>query len=227
MAKELVEGGGESTPWSGCRLLRWPVNDPDVLDDIRAIQCHHLGSSQSVLYDACRGGHLEVVKWVVSKFHGGGDGMASWEIPMPFRVALRWGRMSVVKWLACSTGVVRACRKMARLRICGCDLGHFISSPNLEVLKFCTDLFCGDDMIPPANVCSTEGCEWIKKRFRLDPPDDQYFATAGGTKWAIKSFHLQPTLDDLNFVCADLADQQLVQWMMTKHVQTGGSVWRC
>ncbi|KAH3766930.1 hypothetical protein Pelo_1200 [Pelomyxa schiedti] len=240
MAKELVEGG--DTPWSGCSLLRWPVNDPDVLDDIRAIQYHCRGYSRSLLYDACKGGNLDVVKWVISKFHG--SGIESWELPMPFRVALREGHLDVVKWMASSTDVVGACSAMVNDKDPLCNLGEFIGSPSLEVIQFCTELFCGDECPPEVagftvlksfveqNSMSSsneadleEVCDWIKKRFalRIPPGEYYYLENSKAIKWFMKSFWVQPKPGDLHTACV-LGDADLIEWLMAHFSEIVGAV---
>ncbi|KAH3731641.1 hypothetical protein Pelo_17525 [Pelomyxa schiedti] len=243
MAKELVEGG--DIPWSGCRLLRWPVNDPDVLDDIRAIQCHCRGYSHSLLYDACKGGNLDVVKWVIKRFHS--SGFESWELPMPFRVALREGHLDVVEWMASSTDVVGVCRAMVNDKVHLCNLGHFIGSPSFEVIQLCTELFCGGDECPPElagwtalksfvehNSMSSssslneadleEVCNWIKKRFALKtPPKGYHLDNAAAIKCSIKSFWVQPKPRYLRDACMR-GDEDLIEWLMANFSESVGAV---
>ncbi|KAH3722784.1 hypothetical protein Pelo_18510 [Pelomyxa schiedti] len=111
MAKQLVDSGGDGDdgPWSGCRLLTWPKDDPTLIDDIREMPVKTKEIPHSLLYLACKGGNLDVVKWVMSKFHG--VGTEPWELLMAFHAAVRWGHLNVVKWLASTTGVIAACTK--------------------------------------------------------------------------------------------------------------------
>ncbi|KAH3766929.1 hypothetical protein Pelo_1199 [Pelomyxa schiedti] len=191
-----------------------------------------------------KGGNLDVVKWVISKFHG--SGIESWELPMPFRVALREGHLDVVEWMASSTDVVGACSAMVNDKAPLCNLGNFIGSPSLEVMQFCTDLFCGGDECPPEvagftvlksfveqNSMSSspsneadleEVCDWIKKRFALKtPPKDYYLENAKAIKWFMKSFWVQPKPGDLHTACV-LGDEDLIEWLMADFSESVGAV---
>ncbi|KAH3745570.1 hypothetical protein Pelo_13019 [Pelomyxa schiedti] len=238
MAKELVEGG--DTPWCGCELLRWPAGDRDVIDDLREIR--YSGTvSCSLLYDACKGGNLEVVRWVMSSFRD--VGTAAWEFPMPFRAAVRWGRLDVVKWLNSSTGSVPACLEMLRYNADDCSLANFVASQSLEVVKFCTELFCGyepnenrDEILEkfieycPIGCDVDEGCQWIKDKFSLTKEHCpslsliSSFKNAKGFKWLINTFSLKPIQEELRCACTDIADQELTEWLITNFSDSVGPV---
>ncbi|KAH3731731.1 hypothetical protein Pelo_17439 [Pelomyxa schiedti] len=249
MAQQLVDGGGDGDggddgPWSGCSLLRWPRGDPSLIDDIREVP-NSGASPHSVLYDACKGGNLDVVKWVMSKFRG--VGTEPWELPMPFHAAVRWGHLDVVKWLASTTGVIDACTKLVGTGY-DPDLGEFIASPSLEVMKYCTDLFFCDGkkvpQLPQRNVLFRfveysssssesdsllkEGCTWIlgkfslKRMIHLNPL--VHVENVKGFKWAIENLTIKPTKDELYLACTSLADEYLVKWLLENYSNTVGSV---
>ncbi|KAH3731729.1 hypothetical protein Pelo_17437 [Pelomyxa schiedti] len=219
MAKQLVDGGGGGyETWSGCRLLTWPKDDPSLIYDIREVP--NCTSTGSVLYLACKGGNLDVVKWVMSKFRG--VGTEPWELPMPFHAAVRWGHLYVVKWLASTTGVIAACRLFFgddRYP----DLGEFIASPSLEVMKFCTDLFFGYGMkfTFKAHGPLCGGKPSLKK---LHTDFFAYVENVKGFKWAIENLSIKPTECDLKFACGSLGDEDLVKWLLENHTDTVGSV---
>ncbi|KAH3756354.1 hypothetical protein Pelo_11849 [Pelomyxa schiedti] len=231
IAKELVESGGAH--WSGCSLLRWPVNDPDLIDDIREIR-----SSESVpyslLYDACKGGHLEVVKWVMSKF---GVGAEPWEFPLPFRAAVRCGHIDLVKWLASSTCAVTACNELLRHRSDIPYCHQFVSSSSLQLVRFCTELFYGQaqtygntilkDFIqssPSTGFEFEEGCQWIKERFSLSSVNLECITNAKGLRWWINAFSIKPTQDTLRWVAQHIADEELVEWLILCFPDSVGTV---
>ncbi|KAH3758314.1 hypothetical protein Pelo_9886 [Pelomyxa schiedti] len=244
MARELVErsGGVGAAPWSGCRLLSWPVDDSDLIDDIRETSCSE-SNPHSVLFHACKGGNLEVVKWVMSRFSGVGTEL--WEVPMPFRAAVRWGNIEVVKWMASSTDVVGACWEILAQHVIG-ECGEFIASPSLEVMKFCTDLFCGGSPLPVkvkymihshflSYLASSEdvslfkeGWKWLKERHRL-PPSYSLISSVLvkkplAFKCAVEDNSITPTQSDLRSICRGNADEDLVQWVITKCTDSVGYI---
>ncbi|KAH3744185.1 hypothetical protein Pelo_14418 [Pelomyxa schiedti] len=237
MAEQLVESG--DTPWVGCSLLRWPVNESDLIDDIREM-AHNETIGHSLLYDACRGGHLDVVKWVMSKFNG--VGTEPWELPMPFRAAVKFAHLDVVKWLVNSTDVVNACEDQCIYTDDEyCDFDDFISSPSLEVVKLCTELFFGHKerisssyghsvLTHFADHCSeesslVEGCNWIIYRFSVTtPPELCKLTNAMGFKWMILRFSLEPSQGDLRHACAAIADDELVKWLIMNFFDHVGAV---
>ncbi|KAH3744987.1 hypothetical protein Pelo_13620 [Pelomyxa schiedti] len=75
--------------------------------------CWGGGANGSLLWEACEGGCLEAVKWVMSTFRVGSEG---WELVEPFYSAVRQGNVEVVRWLGSSTNVVAACRLAAKNR---------------------------------------------------------------------------------------------------------------
>ncbi|KAH3745581.1 hypothetical protein Pelo_13030 [Pelomyxa schiedti] len=236
MAKELVEGG--DTPWCGCELLRWPAGDRDVIDDLREMRCIK-SQPYNLLYDACKGGNLDVVKWVMSAFRG--LGTEPWEFPMPFRAAVRWGHLDVVKWLSSYTCAVPACSEILANCVKGCYLAHFVASQSLEVVKFCTELFRGSEppehgqiMLEQLIECCPgefqveESCQWIKEQFSEThhPGLRSIFDSknAKGSKWLINSFSLKPTQEDLDCACIEIADQELTEWFITNFSDSIGPV---
>ncbi|KAH3762060.1 hypothetical protein Pelo_6120 [Pelomyxa schiedti] len=195
MARELVEGGRRGA-------LRWPAGDCDLLDEIREVKFSE-SIGHSLLYDACKGGSLEVVKWVMSTFCGVGTEL--WELPMPFHAAVRWGHIDVVKWLVSSTPVVEACRELLSHHRCGPV--QFILSPSLDVMKFCTELFLGylSTETPGYQILNwfmslseekdesdmEEGYQWINERFSPEEhPILSGIKNPKVFKWAINRFCL-------------------------------------
>ncbi|KAH3714321.1 hypothetical protein Pelo_19171 [Pelomyxa schiedti] len=165
MAQELADG---RRPYF--KLLRWP---PDMDDSLREMsQKFH-----SVLFEACEGGNLDTVKWVMSRF---GVGTEDWELIKPFQCAVRRGHVDIVKWLASTTGVLVACSKALRREE---DLP---GSASVEVVKLCMEWFFRDERLDPAVVGYwvllkymelapqqrddtefEEGCQWIKDTFEV------------------------------------------------------------
>ncbi|KAH3722518.1 hypothetical protein Pelo_18776 [Pelomyxa schiedti] len=245
MAKQLVDGGGDGGDdgrWSGCRLLTWPKDDPTLIDDIREMPVKTKEIPHSLLYLACKGGNLDVVKWVMSKFRG--VGTEPWELLMAFHAAVRWGHLNVVKWLASTTGVIAACTKKG-LRdyltsVDYADVGELIASQNLEVTKFCVSLFSRGRLkgrVLPQFVayCSSaseseselrEGWDQIRAKFRVPScPDFSFWIkNAKAFRWYIENSSDRPREKDLKVACTDIADDELVEWLLRKQAGTVGSV---
>ncbi|KAH3759874.1 hypothetical protein Pelo_8312 [Pelomyxa schiedti] len=233
MAKELV-ASGEYNPWTGS--LWWPVGDPDLIEDLKEIS-HSKEIPCSVLYDACKGGNLDVVKWVMSTFEG--VGTKPWELPMPFFAAVRWGHLDVVKWLASSTRAFKACKKMAVHQSSGCQWVDLIASVSLDVVKFCAELFCGVDgdtgdvggctpgYINDRDILQRfiyfsgsnfeEGCQWLKEKFSVSlcTAPELYCATSvQGLKWILQNYSVEPSQEILRIVFSKIADEELIQWLV-------------
>ncbi|KAH3765791.1 hypothetical protein Pelo_2326 [Pelomyxa schiedti] len=242
MAKELVSQSFDNS-WNYRTLLRWPGKDTDMIDDIREIRAGPQ-VPHSLLYDACKGGHLDVVKWVTSTFDGVGTEL--WELPMPFRAAVRGGHIDVVKWLASNTRVVSACRQITEWDFDRCSLSTFIASPSLDVVKFCTELFWADVRGGTAELlmaefieyCSSgeleEGCQWIKERYSMtSPPNLNCTLGTRGFKWVTNSFSVQPTQLNLHFACTENPDAEFIEWITTNFpnsariVPPSTFIWAC
>ncbi|KAH3759625.1 hypothetical protein Pelo_8523 [Pelomyxa schiedti] len=235
MAQELVNSGNR--PWRSCALLRWPCDDPDLFDDLRDTRV------QSLLYCACKGGHLESVKWVMSGSVDGGVGTEPWELVDPFEVALNKGHADVVKWLAYSTGAVGACKAASTVRYRRGwhprNIVHFFGTPSLELLKLCTEWFSVSsdarqrysyDILrqfvrhsPPE---LEEGCQWIKKTFAVEGYSgslDNIFSPRA-FRWMIINLSIQPTQKDFSRACSISTDDELVEWLLTNFSGSIGPV---
>ncbi|KAH3758637.1 hypothetical protein Pelo_9548 [Pelomyxa schiedti] len=247
MARELVGRSAVDSPSSGCCLLKWPSDDPDLIDDIREMSQSE-SMPHSVLYHACKGGNLEIVKWVMSNFSG--VGTEHWELPIPFRAAVRMGHLDVVKWMTSTTDVVSACVKMIDQNVIGgCDIDEFIASPSLEVMKFCTGLFCGgrqemalrflyrlvdNFLLYTASYSGedkeslfAEGWLWMKERFSVNSTHlNTAVLSKNGTafKWCIENLLLTPRQYHLCSLCTGVADENLVEWLIANYAGTLGPV---
>ncbi|KAH3762350.1 hypothetical protein Pelo_5811 [Pelomyxa schiedti] len=229
MAQELV--GSVDRPWRG-GLLKWPANDPDLLDDMRSAT--DSSSHCSLLWSACEGGHLEAVKWVMSRF---GVGREVWEVVAPFQAALRKGNVKVVKWLACSTGVVGSGQAVFTTPH-HCHPGDF-----LEVVKLCMGWFPEQkrgtfeegNMILHRFIhccCSQnaphmllEGCQWLKETLSITQMRSlEYITNKTAFQWAIETFSVSPTQQILCGICRNGAEKELVQWYLQTFAPSIGPI---
>ncbi|KAH3732964.1 hypothetical protein Pelo_16201 [Pelomyxa schiedti] len=217
MAKELVDNG--DVPWRG-GALRWPVHDVDLLDDLREVSDNY----NSILYGACAGGNLEVVKWVMSRFVG--VGTEPWELVAPFQVALTRGNVEVAEWMASSTCVVDSCKKqMMATPTCQCAPQTF-----LQVVKLCMRLFFqkggmreyGAEVLAKfIEYCShgddfEEGCQWIKDTFSVHKFWRIHWIGNGkGLKWVINNFSVEPTQEIISHL-GKIADVEVLEWLFAK-----------
>ncbi|KAH3744049.1 hypothetical protein Pelo_14554 [Pelomyxa schiedti] len=217
VAHELVDGSSYYF-----KSLRWPRINPDVTDSIREMSetCH------SLLFEACRGGSLDTVKWVMSRFSG--VGTADLELIKPFLCAVRRGHVDIVKWLASTTAVLVACRNspLRREELCG--------SASVEVVKMCTQWFFGTAAERRAALgfevllkymelaeqrdCIEfeEGCQWIKDTFDV-PIGSPLLSVKSykGLKWVLDNY-LPPKSDLMNFSSKFLlADEEIVSSYIT------------
>ncbi|KAH3763639.1 hypothetical protein Pelo_4501 [Pelomyxa schiedti] len=230
LAQELVDNG--NTPWRG-GALRWPVvGESDLLDEIKEMDDH----STSILHAACSGGHLDVVKWVMSRFAGGVGGTEPWELMKPFQAALFRGRIDTAEWMASSSllGVVDSCEEKIVTPHSQCAPEVF-----LEAVKLCIKVFglessdvmeyygravlakfirncsqhhsSGDSKNNNNNF--EEGCEWIKKTFSVTEFSTIQCENSRGLMWVIKSFHVEPTQKLLSHACNKIADVRLIEWL--------------
>ncbi|KAH3744642.1 hypothetical protein Pelo_13951 [Pelomyxa schiedti] len=217
MAQKLIES---DTAWRG-GTLRWPVNEEWLVDDLR----EQTNCSGSLLFEACKGGHLDVVKWVMERL---GVGRESWELVQPFIAAVRRGHAEVVKWMAASTAVVGTCKILSKNSEWTFDI--FIKSQNLEVVKLCTEWFCG----PTADIAKRghailgeficrcplsggefeEGCQWIKERYSVQ--NLKRVKNVKGFQWVFSNYTVNPTQSDVAKVCKHCADPEFVQHMLAK-----------
>ncbi|KAH3723122.1 hypothetical protein Pelo_18174 [Pelomyxa schiedti] len=228
IAEELVQSR-RTIPWRG-GSLHWPVDDPDLLDRIRYTYL----SSHSLLYEACWGGNLETVKWVMSKF---GVGVSAWELVEPFQAAVRKGNVEIVKWLASSTAVLSECRTRIQP---GSSLELFVASPNLEVMQLCTEWFFGESAERPqkkaaALIRALEGfeqipnveelCQWIKAKYSMtEYPEPERIRNARILKWALTNFSIQPTTSHIQQACRVIGDAELLKWLLAAYGDCGKCV---
>ncbi|KAH3764652.1 hypothetical protein Pelo_3487 [Pelomyxa schiedti] len=234
LAQKFVDGTNSVFP-----SLRWPVNDPDMQDDLREMAG---AKSQSLLHAACTGGNLEVVKWVMSRF---GVGKAGWELVQPFEAAVRRGHLDVVKWLASSTGAVDACKsdlvqKQYRGQIDPQALSSLLASPNLEVVKLCMELFGVPEkgkgqVLTRIIQCfpwngrefDEECCAWVKETLAVEPADHPPLGSLPNSeslRWVINSFSLQPRMWDLCNACKVAEDDDLISWLLKSFPRSIGGV---
>ncbi|KAH3763774.1 hypothetical protein Pelo_4358 [Pelomyxa schiedti] len=228
MAQELVQTGSENasdtpTCWRGVPLS-WPVNDPDLMDEIKDASGV---AAKSLLCDACRGGNLESVKWVMSTF---GVGREGWELVEPFHGAVTRGHIDVVEWLGSSTDVVNACITATKTSRWG--MGNFFDTPSLEVVKRCTEWFYGQNRDPSVGgrILSAfirgsshdesqieEGCQWIKDSFSVTEKYELYNCVRKekAFKWVMKSFNLTPTVGDLLHALRNSESTEFLLWLST------------
>ncbi|KAH3758554.1 hypothetical protein Pelo_9644 [Pelomyxa schiedti] len=241
MAQELVQHrGGDAPPsssgdttattttsccWKGVPLS-WPADDPDVMDEIRDATGM---TTPSLLWDACRGGHVEAVKWVMSTFVGVGS--EPWELVEPFHGAVRGGHSDVLKWLASNTDAVAACRTAARME--RWSVGDFFQTPSLEVVKLCVGWLCGEerDPIEGEDILSSfimhsssscggkeveEGCKWIKESFSVTTAPNllDCINNEEALQWVIKSFNITAE-NDLWYLLKYSKSVKLLLWLPT------------
>ncbi|KAH3732834.1 hypothetical protein Pelo_16343 [Pelomyxa schiedti] len=215
VAQELVDGK------SSCfRSLRWTPNAPDMLYYIRELSAN----CKSLLFEACEGGSLETVKWVMSKFRVGTE---DWELIRPFQCAVRRGHVDTVKWLASTTGVVAACQRSCTVK--NLQKTDFILSSNVEVVRMCTTWFPGKrkDVLTREILCSfmesasqkndtdfQAGCEWIMPKLLVEQAGHLllHLTSPRGVKWLMsKDPGLTPSMCTFK-----IADKELLRWMTTK-----------
>ncbi|KAH3757609.1 hypothetical protein Pelo_10618 [Pelomyxa schiedti] len=235
MARELVDSC--DTNWRGA--LKWPASDPDLIYDIRDVSEGH----PSLLHDACEGGHLDVINWVMSKF---GVGHESWELAGPFRAALRRGHLDVARWLvACPTGVVPSCRPGM------CQwFGTFRSQPEfttpyypcapeafVEIFaEFCKVGSRESEVFAKCIHCCDnfeEACEQLftgpAQNYGIWIPRFESIESSKGLKWVLNKFYVhQPpanvfwtgkvqSQDELlSHACNTIADVKLLEWIFTQ-----------
>ncbi|KAH3745675.1 hypothetical protein Pelo_12362 [Pelomyxa schiedti] len=220
MAQELVQSGGRNEEgWRGVPLS-WPVGD--MLDDIRDATAI---TTASLLWDACRGGHVDAVKWVISTFDVGREG---WELVGPFHSAVAQGNVDVVKWLASSTCVLAACR--IAMNIDPWSLEDFFGTPSLEIVKLCAEWFCGKEKDPGDGVdilssfirCSSrdesdveEGCQWIKESFSVTSLPKLNINKEKAFKWVVQNFTVPLTENDLSYALRNSKSLELLLWLPT------------
>ncbi|KAH3766684.1 hypothetical protein Pelo_1445 [Pelomyxa schiedti] len=221
MAQEFVDSG--DIPWRG-GSLRWPVHDADMLDSLREMSEF---STTSLLYDACRGGNLAVVKWVMTRFVG--LGAEPWELVGPFENALRQGNIEVAQWMESSTGVVNSCKPHIVIPNRPCAASVF-----LDVVKLCMRVFklnrcdieeCGPEIMAKfIQHCSNEqsghefqaGCAWIKENFGMKKfRKIRWIKGSRGLKWIVTNFPVKPTQELLSHACKS-TDLELVDWLFAK-----------
>ncbi|KAH3732486.1 hypothetical protein Pelo_16682 [Pelomyxa schiedti] len=165
VAQELLDPRASSY----FKSLRWPRDNLDVADSISEMSetCH------SVLFEACWGGSLETVKWVMSRFSR--VGTEDWELVQPFLCAVKRGHVDIVKWLSSTTCALAACRDALLTQ------EDLFGSASVEVVKMCMEWFIGADRIPTLgcgilrkymelaqqrnDIEFEEGCQWIKGTF--------------------------------------------------------------
>ncbi|KAH3745227.1 hypothetical protein Pelo_13376 [Pelomyxa schiedti] len=235
MAQELVESSRDR-PWRGGSLW-WPMGDPDLMDDIREMN-DIIDNSKSLLFDACRGGSLETVKWVMSTF---GVGKEDWETVWPFQSALRGGNIEVVTWLASTTNVVSRCNEWMvpansePRNSPSCYLYTCLLSSSLEVMKLCSGWFCQpncgnsvfaiDDKYDcleeyldrgPQSVDFEECCLWLKTLFSVEKCPKLPLDNGKSLLWLLNNFSLKPRKikEILDPACL-FAEEQTVLYMLS------------
>ncbi|KAH3732078.1 hypothetical protein Pelo_17093 [Pelomyxa schiedti] len=218
VAQELVDG---TTYYF--KSLRWPGMNPDIADSLREMS----ETCKSLLFEACKGGNLDAVKWVMSRF--GGVGTEDWELIKPFQCAVRRGHVDIVKWLASTTGVLGACRKYLKPE-------NLLGSASVEVVKLCMEwFFSGGAKIPALVGTRTllkymelaqqrddtefeEGCQWIKNTFKV-PINSHLLGVRSykGLKWVLDNVPQELTKPELmKFSSKLLADEEIMSSCITE-----------
>ncbi|KAH3765756.1 hypothetical protein Pelo_2383 [Pelomyxa schiedti] len=235
LAQELFESG--DAPWRG-GALRWPVyGRREIAEEIREVP--GTVTTHSLLFEACRGGHLEAVKWVISTFGVDKDGMG---LVVPFIVAVLKGHSDVVKWLASSTCAVTAC---IRSRSSGPieeppTAGELFFSTSLEVMKLCADWFHYEDyghpefketdiyafLKSPFNKIK-ECCDWLKEKSLLSidlSPLDQSHLDSETVRWWVRNFPDPREMGLLLERCCHLSDPNLLEWSLKQFPTIGALI---
>ncbi|KAH3760795.1 hypothetical protein Pelo_7360 [Pelomyxa schiedti] len=224
MAQEFIQSSGCGS-WRGIPLS-WPTTDPDLMDEIKDATSM---ITESLLWDACRGGHVEAVKWVMSTFGVGSEG---WELVEPFKAAVRGGHAAVLKWLASTTDAVAACRTALQMRRKPNDA--FFGTPSFEVVKLCTEWLCGGERNSwfgeevllsfirySSSGCDDsgveEGCQWIKDSLPVRTPPNlrDCIDNLMAFKWVVKPFHVTPTKDNVYYALRRSNSMELLLWLLT------------
>ncbi|KAH3705918.1 hypothetical protein Pelo_19534 [Pelomyxa schiedti] len=177
--------------------------------------------TSTLLCCVCNEGHLDVAKWIITRF-----GVKEWELYQPFIAALEGGHLGVAQWLAW-----RFDMRLASSVLYGCNLAVF--SGNLEVMKWCDDVFPMTD--PEAGYRGLlkgdstteekiEGCKWLSNKFPEWKLGTEYIKVDNQQtlRWLIESGLVRPDATTKygtqNFClwCSynSICDANLIEWLI-------------
>ncbi|KAH3756356.1 hypothetical protein Pelo_11851 [Pelomyxa schiedti] len=171
------------------------------------------GSGEAV----CKGGQLQVAKWIVTRFR-----VEQWELWWPLLEALISGRLEVCKWLSGCFDVRLAAEAVGSFPLQQCA---FVSG-NVQALEWLLDIFPMEGTPTSAlveyflrNNTTAVGLEWITKKFPLAAWGSLYL-TEGKTQRAL----IQKGLDNVPVVQLILQRISLPEKIMETAVDVALSV---
>ncbi|KAH3723077.1 hypothetical protein Pelo_18219 [Pelomyxa schiedti] len=221
----LVDGGEEAERsgrrmwWEDCGI-KWLGGAGDLENDndfmVRdLVYDTEVEDTSTLLCCVCKEGHLDVAKWIITRF-----GVKEWELGKPIIAALKGGHLGVAQWLAWRFDMRLASRVLS--------YGYQFAgqSRNLEVMKWCDDVFALTEedadykgLLSGESTAEEqiEGCKWFSNKFpewKLDTESTQVYHQKT-LRWLIESGLVMP---DTNFClwCAynSICDANLIEWLI-------------
>ncbi|KAH3732850.1 hypothetical protein Pelo_16313 [Pelomyxa schiedti] len=212
-------GHGSGWGWGG-RGLKWPRNvdgggcdcdcDGDMRDEV--VSGDLANDGETLLMGVCRAGHLEVAKWLVSRF-----GVPEVHLFKALMAALEGGRVSVVEWLARSFDVT-CCAEMLR--------AHY-------ALVFCASIGGCLDAIKCRDISSEiardvlrskrtpdekiESCKWLMAKFPSLAWSNFPVHQGKVLRWLLQMGSFRPTQTTLFFAFYNICDHELVEQLLQEY----------
>ncbi|KAH3745139.1 hypothetical protein Pelo_13459 [Pelomyxa schiedti] len=205
---ELMQGAG---CWGG---LAWPTGDDDFMEDVRY--------SGELLRKACKGGHLDAAKWVVSRF-----GIREpWQFIEPLDTALMNGHLELATWMmesfnlsklflvpqASFIDLVGACARGKRPDLVRWYLDNFPVDEDANDSLFISVLSNKNS--------SVELCEWLQTRLALEHTSEyilSFIKDSNIIKWALTLFPDAVNESWLNEYCGTVGDLHLAEWFILEN----------